>query len=76
VKDFNNDESLQILEAVKCILKFQDHRPPNSQSPSSNITEAPPQQHDPIADSMAQRAYERSLQRVEKWLEGENPNIR
>jgi hypothetical protein len=75
VKDFNNDESLQILEAVRCILKFQDHRPPTSHSPSSNITEAPPRT-DPIGDSIAHRVFERSLQRVEQWLEGDNANVR
>lgn len=63
------------MEAVKCILKFQDHKPPTSSSPASNTTEHP-HSHDQIFDSIAQRVYERSLERVEKWLEGDNPNIR
>jgi hypothetical protein len=55
VREFNGEESGDILEAAKCILKFQETRG---------------------RESLAQRSYDRSLHRLEAWLEGDNARTR
>lgn len=49
---------MDLLEAVKCVLKFK------------------PQHQNEPKDTVSHRSYERSLLRIQLWLENDSPSLR